>query len=236
MKYILGILIAITIISNSYSQIDCSKVKSFEGSGENAYYEYLLRNPDKIDRKEAFYELFDCLFQVKTFSGKTIHDFDISVEVFKKDIQIITLIILSHAMDDGERQYWFNLMDVMTEPQIEKLRQVLMNEVKKIEEVRNKYGDNPPIDPKVAAAQARKKAQERREKQLEQKRKDTINTASPNDSMYWIDSTYSEYLQERTGITIDKKNKLWTPSNIAIIIFLTLLVSFISILKFKRKI
>ncbi len=65
------------------------------------------------------------LKNIKTKTGKTIADFKIP-EKFLADVELTTLVMKSESMDDGERQYWFNLYDVMSVEQIDKLRDILV--------------------------------------------------------------------------------------------------------------
>lgn len=105
-----------------------------------------------------------------TKSGKAVTDFAIPEKLLKGDPGLIDLIMRSEAMDDAERQYWFNLTDVMNSEQKEKLRGILTRERKKLAEIHAKYGKKPPVDPVKAAAEAKRKAAAR-QAQLEETRK-----------------------------------------------------------------
>ncbi len=101
---------------------------------------------------------------IKTKTGKTIADFKIP-EKLLVDMELVTFIMQSESMDDGERQYWFNLYDVMTEEQIDKLRDILIREKKRLAEIDKKYSQKPAEDPKIAAERARKMGESRKQKQ-----------------------------------------------------------------------
>jgi hypothetical protein len=58
----------------------------------------------------------------------------ISEEVQKKFPDLIELIKASQSMNDEERQYWADVLLVMTEEQIQNLRGILENEKKQMEE------------------------------------------------------------------------------------------------------
>ncbi len=98
----------------------------------------------------------------RTKSGKSYTDFKIRAELIEKDAALIVLIIRSEAMDDAERQYWFNLTEVMNEEQIEKLRIILIREKEKLEAIYKKYGKKMPENPAEANAEAKMKGEERK--------------------------------------------------------------------------
>ena len=73
-------------------------------------------------------------------TGKTIKDFQIPEYMLKEDKELVELIMLSESMNDGERQYWFNLTKTMNLQQVEKLREILLKERQKLAEIEAKYG------------------------------------------------------------------------------------------------
>jgi len=91
------------------------------------------------------------LKNIKTKSGKTIKDFQIPEELLKNDPSLVDLILRSESMKDDERQYWLNLTKVMTKEQIEKLRDILTRERKKLAEIRAKYGKKEELSPEEIA-------------------------------------------------------------------------------------
>lgn len=60
-------------------------------------------------------------------------------ELKKKFPDLIALIIGSESMNDEERQYWVNILPVMTPEQIENLRQILQNEKDQLAAIDKKY-------------------------------------------------------------------------------------------------
>ena len=118
------------------------------------------------------------LTQIKTPTGKTIQDFTIP-EDFLKDTQLVQLVLESESMNDEERQYWFNLYEVMNEEQIEKLRDILTREKEKLAEIERKYAKknmDPAEAARIAQAKATQRAQNQaiikaKEKEQEQKEK-----------------------------------------------------------------
>jgi len=66
--------------------------------------------------------------------------FDIPEDFLEADPQLIQLILESKALDtDEDKQNWFNLLPLMTEDQIIKLRLILEKEKKKLQEIEDKY-------------------------------------------------------------------------------------------------
>jgi hypothetical protein len=86
----------------------------------------------------------DLQTQVTTKLPEDLHElalkFTIPLDFFDNDIEIIILILRSKSIDtDDEKQNWFNLLLMMNSEQIEKLRQILLKEKAKLEEIENKY-------------------------------------------------------------------------------------------------
>ncbi len=100
------------------------------------------------------------LTQIKTASGKTIADFQIPEKLLQNDPGLVDLILRSESMNDSERQYWFNLSEVMNAQQIDKLRDILTRERQKLAEIDAKY-NKKPVDPAEAARIAEEKAAQR---------------------------------------------------------------------------
>ena len=65
--------------------------------------------------------------------------FELSDEIQAKYPELITLIIATESMDNDERQYWFDIMPSMTDPQIDRLYDILETEKKKLQELEVKY-------------------------------------------------------------------------------------------------
>ena len=57
----------------------------------------------------------------------------------KKHPELMELIVGSQSMNDEERQYWINILPVMTVEQIENLRQILKNEKDQLAAIDAKY-------------------------------------------------------------------------------------------------
>jgi hypothetical protein len=100
----------------------------------------------------------DKIFTPQTKKG--IEGFTIPEPMINKDPQLIELVIRSESMKDDERQYWFNLSEVMNTEQVEKLRDILVRERIRLTEIDHKYGKTK-IDPVEAARKAKEMATKR---------------------------------------------------------------------------
>ncbi|MEK7171910.1 MAG: hypothetical protein AAB739_03305 [Patescibacteria group bacterium] len=90
--------------------------------------------------------------------------FDIPETVKQQYPDLIPLILQTESMTDDERQYWFQILPIMTDEQVKKLREILDNEKKQLENLDKKYdkevkkiNDKHVIEWK--AAQAKEKRQ-----------------------------------------------------------------------------
>ncbi len=115
--------------------------------------------------------------EIKTPSGKTLQDFRIPEALLKNDVELVDYIMRSESMKDEERQYWFNLTEVMNAQQVEKLRDILSRERKKLAEIDAKYGKKPPVDPVEAARKAKIMADKRAAQQAQLKAREAQQQA-----------------------------------------------------------
>ena len=60
-------------------------------------------------------------------------------EVQKQFPDIIDLILHSESMNDEERQYWINILPIMTPEQVQNLRDILANERQQLAAIDAKY-------------------------------------------------------------------------------------------------
>ncbi len=66
--------------------------------------------------------------------------FQIAENLLETMPDIIELILRSRSMDkDSDKQSWFNLMPLMNQEQIDKLKDILMREKEKLAEIEKKY-------------------------------------------------------------------------------------------------
>jgi hypothetical protein len=127
------------------------------------------------------------LEELKTKSGKTLDDFQVPDAIKATDKRLIDLVMRSESMNDGERQYWFNLTEIMSSEQVEKLRDILVRERKKLAEIEAKYGKpkvqlspeeiakrNADMEKKKSEQQARLEAKEKQYQQEEAEKEAAI--------------------------------------------------------------
>jgi len=116
-------------------------------------------------------------------TGKTIKDFKIPEYMLKEDKELVELIMLSESMNDGERQYWFDLTKTMNIQQVEKLRDILLKERKKLAEIEAKYGvkKTAKLSPEDAAKKNAQMEKNMREKQAAIKAREQQVEAEENE-------------------------------------------------------
>ena len=68
-------------------------------------------------------------------------NFDIPRYVSKNFPDVIDLVLDTKSMDDKERQYWFHILPIMNEQQVNKLRTILTNEKQKLADIDKKYAN-----------------------------------------------------------------------------------------------
>lgn len=71
-----------------------------------------------------------------TDEAKTLN---VPAEVEEKFHELVEMIKASSSMDDEERQYWVDVLPIMSEDQITNLRGILTNEKKQLAEAANAY-------------------------------------------------------------------------------------------------
>ena len=67
---------------------------------------------------------------------------NIPEDVMQKFPEIINLIKSSQSMNNEERQYWIDVLPIMTDDQMENLQNILDNEKKQIEEAEHEYQED----------------------------------------------------------------------------------------------
>jgi hypothetical protein len=72
-------------------------------------------------------------------SDRTSTSVTVPAELKKKFPELISLILGSESMNNEERQYWVNILPVMTPEQIGNLRQILQNEKDQLAAIDRKY-------------------------------------------------------------------------------------------------
>lgn len=71
--------------------------------------------------------------------NKDWFEFHISEEMYNKYPELVKLIINTEALDNNEKQYWFDILPSMTDEQIDRLFDILETERRKLEELELKY-------------------------------------------------------------------------------------------------
>lgn len=118
----------------------------------------------------------DASSRVAPMTASTI---TIPPELREKHGPLVELILGSESMNDEERQYWVNILAVMTPEQVENLRQILTNEKQQLAAIDKKY--QKEIGQMGQEELIRKTAEERKRKrdervQKEQKQENTEDT------------------------------------------------------------
>ncbi|EKD47983.1 MAG: tetratricopeptide TPR_3 [uncultured bacterium] len=72
-------------------------------------------------------------------SGTNATQFVIPDEVANKFPDLVKLIKETESMTDAERNYWFQILPIMTEDQVVKLRGILMKEREQLAKLDNEY-------------------------------------------------------------------------------------------------
>ena len=97
-------------------------------------------------------------------------NFDITDEVLSQDPVLIQLILESKSLAGvDEKQNWFNLLEMMNEEQVAKLKDILTREKQKLEEINQKYQQAFNAEAYYRAqAELGAKENQSREKELEE--------------------------------------------------------------------
>lgn len=98
-------------------------------------------------------------------TGKTLADFQVPEKFITEQADLVEMLLLSESMNDEERQYWFNLAEVMNTEQIDKLRGILTREREKLAEIEAKYGPKQPTLGAAEIAQRNARIQAKRAQQ-----------------------------------------------------------------------
>ncbi len=91
----------------------------------------------------------------------------IPTETQTKFADLIDLIVRSESMNDEERQYWINILSIMTPDQIANLKEILVNERKQLDAIDKKYAKE--IE-QIGQEQLIKKIEEERTKRRDQRK------------------------------------------------------------------
>lgn len=89
-------------------------------------------------------------------------------EVKEKFPELVSQILVSKSMDDEERNYWFSVLPIMTDEQVNELRDILASEKKRTE----KKPDDEKVDIEKIEEERREKREERRKREIAAKKED----------------------------------------------------------------
>lgn len=113
-------------------------------------------------------------------TGGQAKDFKIPDNVRAAFKDLIDLILGSESMNDEERQYWFDILPVMTPDQVQSLRGILENERSQLAAIDAKYAAPAAAATDIAAlTQQRRESREQR-KQQEHEHESMENTDEEN--------------------------------------------------------
>lgn len=68
-----------------------------------------------------------------------IAKFEVPAVVLDEQRPLVELIVVTESMNDEERQYWFHILPIMSDEQIQKLRQILVTEQRKLADLNQAY-------------------------------------------------------------------------------------------------
>ncbi|MBU0627360.1 hypothetical protein KKG31_02050 [Patescibacteria group bacterium] len=90
---------------------------------------------------------------------ETAQQFTIPDAFLNNSPELIAYIIQSKSLDSkDEKQSWFNLLPLMTQEQIDKLRDILVREKQKLDEIEKKY-EQKKVDLKSKYTQKREEGE-----------------------------------------------------------------------------
>jgi len=92
---------------------------------------------------------------------------------------LVKMILESKSMNNQERNYWLQVLPVMTQEQVSELRDILETEIKKLNEIEKKYSDKTE-DKKLTPEDIAKLDEEKRKKRQEQKQKEAEDREREN--------------------------------------------------------
>ncbi len=108
----------------------------------------------------------------------------IPADVQQKFGPMIEFIKASESMNNEERQYWINILPIMTPEQLKNLEEILVNEKKQLQAIDEKYskeistlGDDKIVEQMESKIKQKRKQREdieRKAAEAEQSREDTL--------------------------------------------------------------
>lgn len=74
--------------------------------------------------------------------NEVIAKYSIPENIIKKFPDLIALTLQTESMDDAEREYWYQILAVMTDEQINKFRNILVNEKEQLTRLDEEYNND----------------------------------------------------------------------------------------------
>jgi len=103
----------------------------------------------------------------------------ISEDLKKKFPELIELVLGSESMNDEERQYWVNILPVMTPEQVQNLKDILTNEKQQLAAIDRKYAKE--IE-RIGESQLLQKVDDERRNRREQRSKTEQSARAEEDA------------------------------------------------------
>ncbi len=107
----------------------------------------------------------------------------ISDDLRKRYPDLIDLILGSESMNDEERQYWINILPIMTPEQVQNLRDILENEKKQLAEIDRKYAKPLQAVGALNIAETESSRKERRSKLQTQEKDFEVKEGEQTDEL-----------------------------------------------------
>lgn len=86
-------------------------------------------------------------------------------------------------MNNEERQYWINILPIMTQEQIKNLEEILASEKKQLAAIDKKYSADSPSAPSISGTAMGEKIRERKAKREALERKDAEREEKVEDEL-----------------------------------------------------
>jgi hypothetical protein len=117
-------------------------------------------------------------------TANTASDLSISDETRASFPELVDMIVGSESMNNEERQYWLNILPIMTPEQIQSLLDILNNEKAQLDAIDKKY--TKPLtakEEKYQIAKTEAEMQEKREERSEQEEAFEIEDEEASDNL-----------------------------------------------------
>ena len=117
--------------------------------------------------------------------------FEIPETVRAQYPDLVTLILETESMNDDERRYWFQILPIMTEEQVLKLRDILANEKKQLSQLDQEYDKEvKKINQKhVSEWKGFEAAEKRKKLQAQEQESENAETATQEDLLKKLENT-----------------------------------------------